>query len=120
MELKYKTKVSITAFVEISPKLFANVNGHCELEWEFYVAERNGYIDGVYIRVPDQELTMTSKGSEIDPESGMEIDLDGREFKIKISEIPNQSAKIKLQTLIEPDDVLVHKTGTSVSFTGVE
>lgn len=117
MEQKLKTKTNITAYIEIAPKVFANVVGKTELEWEFSVTSTNTFIDGVYLRVPDQTLNVVLNSNEIHPVTGEEIELEGKSFKVPIFDVSVDASEIKLGQVIEPIDILAFKSGTTVSFT---
>lgn len=120
MEEKFKSKVSITAELEIAPDIFQKINGDCELVWELSVDIRKDHINGIYIRVDEQNVDMICSQDAIHPKTGMEIELDGKEFKVKLSEITIDSTKFKFGAVIQPKDVLVFRSGTTVSFTGDE
>jgi hypothetical protein len=109
MTSKLKTKTNITAYVEIAPNIFANVDGKAVLEWEFEVQERSNYIDGVYLLVPDQTVEMEAQGAEIHPETGDEINLNGRIFKVELSDVEVDNDGIKLKSVVEPIEILKYK-----------
>lgn len=118
METKFKTKTNITAYLEIAPNVFANVDGKALLEWSLDIQIKDSYIDSINLHVPDQTVELIAKSNEIHPETGEEIELEGKSFNVSLNDIEIDTDAVSLNSVIEPEEVFCFKNRTCrASFT---
>lgn len=95
-----------------------DVYGKGFVEWEFEVSEAKNYIDCLKIRIPDQTIKVKCSVDHDDPDTGVSLDLNDKEFDVQIENVEIDAQKLLLNSIIEPKEIFVFDESARCSFEG--